>query len=353
MTREPSVVIQVRDLRYAYRRGRRSGSGSRGSDSVPALDGLSFEVRRGEIFGLLGPNGAGKTTAVRILTTLLAPDSGSASIEGFDVVRQPLEVRRKLAAVFQESAVEVMLSVRDNLQLYGYLHGYSRAETERRMGEVVERLELGEYLGRRAQELSGGYKRRLQVAKALMIDTSVLFLDEATTGMDPLIKRRTVQVIREQAERGRTVVMTTQLLDEAESLCDRMVLMNRGSAMAGGNLSELRALARKIFDIKLAFAEPAPEAVAALRELGPRSLEEAGDELVMVVEGTEDEWIRKMARISERWALARFEIRGATLEEIFVELYAGAGQDGSGRDRDGVEHSSDLNIGPGGAGVVR
>lgn len=315
-------AIRVEDLHYAYRRAR----GSR-----PALDGLSFEVARGEIFGLLGPNGAGKTTAVRILTTLLKPTSGRAFVEGFDVVRQPLEARRRLAAVFQESAVEVMLSTWDNLLLYGYLHGLSRRETDRRAREVADLLELGGYLRQRAQGLSGGYKRRLQVAKALIVDTPVLFLDEATTGMDPLIKRRIVQAIREQAERGRTVVMTTQLLDEAESLCDRMVLLNRGRAMAGGRLAELRALARKVFDIRLAFAEPAEEAARALRELGPRSLVERDGEIVLVVEGTEDEWIRKMARVSERWPLARFEIRGATLEEIFVQLYGEAdGAPGSG-----------------------
>jgi len=310
-------VIQVEDLHYRYRRAP--------AGQPPALDGLSFDVRRGEIFGLLGPNGAGKTTAVRILTTLLRPDSGRASVAGFDVVRQPLEARRSLVAVLQESAVEVMLSVSDNLTLFGYLHGLSRDETERRAAEVSELLELAEYLPRPARDLSGGYKRRLQVAKALMVDCPVLFLDEATTGMDPLIKRRIVQAIREQAAHGRTVVMTTQLLDEAESLCDRMILMNRGTAMAGGRLSELRALARKIFDIKLAFADPSAQALSALRELGPRSLAEEDGEITLVVEGSEDEWIRKMARISERWTLSRFEIRGATLEEIFVELYGSIG----------------------------
>jgi ABC-type multidrug transport system ATPase subunit len=233
-------------------------------------------------------------------------------------------VRRRLTAVLQESAVEVMLSVRDNLLLFGYLHGLSRRETERRAGEVAELLELVSYLPRAARELSSGYKRRLQVAKALMVQTPVLFLDEATTGMDPLIKRRVMRAIREQAERGRTVVMTTQLLDEAESLCDRMILMNKGAAMAGGKLSELRALSKKIFDIRLAFAAPSVEAVEALRGLGPRSLVEEDGELTLVVEGSEDEWIRKMARISERWTLSRFEIRGATLEEIFVDLYGAA-----------------------------
>jgi ABC-type multidrug transport system ATPase subunit len=315
-------MIQVHDLRYTYRRGR---------SARPALDGLEFDVRAGEIFGLLGPNGAGKTTAVRILATLLKPTGGRASVAGFDVARQPLEARRRLAAVLQESSVEVMLTAWDNLLLYGWLHGLSRAESRRKADAAVELLDLGEHLSKRAQELSGGTKRRLQVAKALMVETPVLFLDEATTGMDPLVKRGVVAALREQAARGRTVVMTTQLLDEAESLCHRMILLDRGRALAGGRLSELRALSRKIFRIRLGFIEPEPEAFAALRTLGPHSMEEVDGEVTMRVEGTEDGWIRSVARLSERWPLAHFEIRGATLEDIFVELYGTAAPgDGGG-----------------------
>lgn len=305
-------VIEVRDLRYTYTRGRRHKL---------ALDGLSFSVNRGEIVGLLGPNGAGKTTAVRILTTILRPGGGTARVAGHDVAAEPLAVRRRLAAVLQENAVETLLSTQDNLMLYGVLHGLDRTETRRRVAEVVELMELGPQLAQRAQELSGGYKRRLQVAKALMVDTPVLFLDEATTGMDPLAKGRTMQAIRRQAREGRTVLLTTQLLDEAESLCDRMVLMREGKSMAAGKLSELRAMARKSFTIGLGFAEPEPAALEALRGLSPRSLEERGGEVIMLVEGSEDEWIRHMAMISSRWPLAHFEIRGVNLEQIFLQMY--------------------------------
>ena len=186
-------IVIVEQLRHVYRKGK------------VAVDGISFGVGRGEIFGLLGPNGAGKTTTVRMLTTILRPTSGRALVAGHDVAREPLAVRRNIVAVLQENAVETLLSTLDNLLLYGYLHGYSRAETRKRVDRVVEALELQEHLHSRAQTLSGGYKRRLQVAKALMIDTPVIFLDEATTGMDPLIKRRVVELIREEAARGRTV----------------------------------------------------------------------------------------------------------------------------------------------------
>jgi ABC-2 type transport system ATP-binding protein len=178
------AIIQVENFGHVYRRGQ---------SPRPALDGLSFAVRRGEIFGLLGPNGAGKTTVVEILTTILRPTSGRALVAGHDVRTHPLEVRRQFAAVLQENAVETLLSTRDNLLLYGYLHGLSRSQTTRRMEEVVVLLELHEHLGQRAQALSGGNKRRLQVAKALMVETPILFLDEATTGMDPLVKRRVVE----------------------------------------------------------------------------------------------------------------------------------------------------------------
>jgi ABC-type multidrug transport system ATPase subunit len=305
-------IIQVEDLRHVYRRG---------SSVRPALDGLTFHVRPGEIFGLLGPNGAGKTTVVRILTTILRPTSGRARVAGYDVVARPLEARRRLTAVLQESAVETLLSVRDNLLIYGRLHGLAGNENELRMKQVVELLELGGTLSQRAATLSGGYKRRLQVAKALMLETPALFLDEATTGMDPLIKSRVVQAIRERARRGCGVLLTTQLLDEAESLCDRMVLLDRGRSIAEGRLRELRALSRKMFRIHLSFSEPTLEAAASLHELAPRSLEERDGDVVMTVEGSEDEWIRKMARISERWPLAHLEIRGANLEQIFLELY--------------------------------
>lgn len=307
-----SSAIVVEKLCYTYRRG---GGARR------ALDELSFSVEPGEIFGLLGPNGAGKSTVVRILTTILRPQGGRAFVRGFDVAAEPLQVRRNIAAVLQESAVETMLPVRDNLLLYGRLHGLSTEEARRRSSRVAELLELQPHLNNRAQALSGGFKRRLQVAKALMIDTPILFLDEATTGMDPIIKRRIMASIREEAEKGRTVLLTTQLLDEAEELCDRMVLMNEGRSMAEGKLADLRALSRKMFRIELAFADGAEQGFELLRQLGPHSIEEQDGEIVMTVEGSEDEWIRKMARVSETCRLSHLQIRGANLEQIFLELY--------------------------------
>jgi len=310
-----SDIVQVEQLRHVYRKGK------------VAVDGISFGVSRGEIFGLLGPNGAGKTTTVRMLTTILLPTSGRASVAGHDVAREPLAVRRNIVAVLQENAVETLLSTRDNLLLYGYLHGYSRTETRRRVERVVEALELGEHLSSPARELSGGYKRRLQVAKALMIDAPVIFLDEATTGMDPLIKRRVVELIREEAARGRTVLLTTQLLDEAESLCHRMVLMKEGKLLAAGTMAELRNRARKAFRLFVRFQRDTPEKAAVLQSLSPSVIRADHGEYELTVEGSEDQWIREMARISERHPLEHLEIRAADLEEIFFELYGDAAEE--------------------------
>ena len=302
-------VVRAEELRHVYRKGK------------VAVDGVSFSVHAGEIFGLLGPNGAGKTTTVRILTTILKPTSGRAWVDGHDVAREPLAVRRNIVAVLQENAVETLLSTLDNLLLYGYLHGYSRHETRRRVERVVDTLEMNEHLHAPARTLSGGYKRRLQVAKALMVDTPVLFLDEATTGMDPLIKRRVVELIRKEAARGRTVLLTTQLLDEAEALCDRMVLMKEGKVLAAGTMQELRQRAHKAFRLFVRFQQDTPEARELLRSLTSHTLKADHGEYEFTVEGSEDQWIREMARISERYPLEHLEIRAADLEEIFFELY--------------------------------
>ncbi|MGE0406278.1 MAG: ABC transporter ATP-binding protein [Candidatus Korobacteraceae bacterium] len=311
-------AIRVDDLRHTYRKGR---------TLQPALSGLTFTVSPGQIYGLLGPNGAGKSTVVRILTSIVRPTSGRAWVNGHDVVRDALGVRRSITAVLQENAVETLLSVWDNLLVCGYLHGCSRAEARRRAEAVVESMELQDFLKERAQTLSGGYKRRLQMAKALMVDTPVLFLDEATTGMDPLVKRRTIQLIREQAASGRTVLLTTQLLDEAEALCDRMLLIDRGRAIAQGTLAELRALSRRVFHIQLGFARSDAELSESLQKLGPRSMEEKDGEYALVVEGSEDEWIRNMAMISQRWPISNLEFRGASLEQIFFDLYGHNGNE--------------------------
>jgi ABC-2 type transport system ATP-binding protein len=231
--RSMNEAIRVTALRKRF---------GRGAATVEAVDGLSFSVPTGHIFGLLGPNGAGKTTTLRILTTLTRPTSGTAEVAGINVVREPLGVRRRIVVVVQESAAEIFLTVRDNLLTFGRFHGLRGADLRERAERVMEQFGLTQDASRKAMDLSGGFRRRIQVAKALLVDTPVMFLDEFSTGMDPLLKRSVMDLLRAEARRGRTIVLTTQILSEAEALCDDILIINRGREVARGDVPTIKAL---------------------------------------------------------------------------------------------------------------
>jgi ABC-2 type transport system ATP-binding protein len=305
-------AIEVTNLVKTFR----SGS----DDVIRAVDGVSFHVEKGEIFGLLGPNGAGKSTIVRMLTTIVQPTSGTARIFDHDVVKDPLDVRKQIAVVLQETAVETLLSVRDNLNIYGRLHGLSTTETQKRAARVLEQFDLKDKQKEKAQDLSIGMRRRLQVAKVFMVDSPILFLDEATTGMDPIIKRQTLDSIRELSRQGRTIFLTTQLLEEAEALCDHIVILNHGKSIASGTLDRLRTLTKRRFHVSLSFASEQTEALEVLRSLNPISLNVDGKDAEMQFEGEEAAILEQLSKISQQFRIDRFEIRGISLEEIFVEL---------------------------------
>lgn len=307
-------AIDVTDLRKVYRAGQK--------DPVQALDGVSFQVPQGSVFGLLGPNGAGKTTLVKILTTLTAPTSGHASVLGRDVVKQALDVRRQIAVVLQQAAVETLLSVWDNLLIYAQLHGVGRAEAETRLRAVAEEFELTSILGQTLYDLSIGTKRRVQVAKIFMVDAPVIFLDEATTGMDPMMKRRVMDRIRAEARKGRTVLLTTQVLSEAEQLCDTILIVDRGKTRASGTLPELRRLAARLFRVSLAFADVPDSVQARLEALKPVELRVDGRSVEMLFRGEEASLLGELAGIAKTVPITHFEVRGADLEEIFMTLLA-------------------------------
>jgi len=201
------VAIRVEKLVKIYYPGR--------VNETRAVDGLSFTVARGTIFGLLGANGAGKTTTLRILTTRAQPTSGVAEVFGYDVVRAGLDVRRHIGVVIQEQAAELLLSVRDNLLTYARFHGLSGAAVRKMADEVIEQFGLSDVVDRKVQDLSGGVRRRVQVAKMFMVDVPVVFLDEFSSGMDPILKRTVMALLRAQAAKGRTIVLTTHILTEA------------------------------------------------------------------------------------------------------------------------------------------
>ena len=248
-------AIRVEALRKVFQR--------RGSSPVVALDGLSFSVPRGHIFGLLGPNGAGKTTTLRILTTLIRATGGTAEVAGIDVSRDPLAVRRRIVVVTQESAAEIFLSVRDNLLTFARFHGLKGPALRTRVDAVMEKFGLTAEASRKAMDLSGGFRRRIQVAKAMLVDTPVVFLDEFSTGMDPILKRAVMDLFREEAKRGRTIVLTTQILSEAEALCDDILIINHGREIARGDVATIKALSAthnaSLEDVFVELMQQAPE----------------------------------------------------------------------------------------------
>ena len=231
---------------------------------VHAVAGLTFSVPSGHIFGLLGPNGAGKTTTLKILTTLLRPTSGTAHVAGVDVVRDPLGVRRKIVVVVQESAAELFLSVRDNLLTFGRFYGLHGSELKRKADDIMEKFGLTADAARKAVDLSGGFRRRVQVAKALLVDTPVVFLDEFSTGMDPILKRSVMDLLRNEARRGRTIVLTTQILTEAEALCDDILIINHGREVTRGDVATIKSLAShpnaSLEDVFVELMQPAGDA---------------------------------------------------------------------------------------------
>jgi ABC-2 type transport system ATP-binding protein len=209
--------------------------------AVVALDGLDLEVTRGSILGVLGPNGAGKTTAVRILTTLSLPDSGSAFVAGHDVVADPGAVRRSIGLTAQDATIDQLLTGRENLVMVGRLSGLARQAAKARADELLRRFSLDDAGDRIAKEYSGGMRRRLDLAAGLVTRPPVLFLDEPTTGLDPNSRAQMWDVIRELVADGATLLLTTQYLDEADQLADTIVVIDHGRAIAQGTAAELKA----------------------------------------------------------------------------------------------------------------
>jgi ABC-2 type transport system ATP-binding protein len=206
-----------------------------------ALAGLNLEVEEGTVLGLLGPNGAGKTTAVRILTTLLKPDAGRAEVFGFDVVGQADELRSRMGLTGQYAAVDEYLTGRENLEMFGRLYHLPKKEARRRADELLERFDLVDAASRLVKTYSGGMRRRLDLAASLVIFPPVLFLDEPTTGLDPRSRLGMWDIIGELVAGGTTLLLTTQYLDEADRLADRIAVVDSGTVIAEGTADELKA----------------------------------------------------------------------------------------------------------------
>jgi ABC-2 type transport system ATP-binding protein len=301
-------MIEVQKLRKIYPGG------------VEAVKGIDFNVAAGEVFGLLGPNGAGKSTTVGMLTTTIAPTSGTARLAGFDVAKQPIAARRLSSVVFQEPVVDRSLTGRRNLDIHARLWGVDEREAKPRIDELVATIGLAELVDRPVGSYSGGERRRLEIARALVSNPRVLFLDEPTVGLDPLIRAELLDVIDGlRARSDMTVLLTTHYLEEAEHLCDRIAIVHSGRIVALDTPAALRAeLGREILELRVnGSAGAVLDALRTRGIAGGEAFAVGATLTVPVPDGSSDDAI---AVVRELGVATSISARQPTLDDVYLRL---------------------------------
>ncbi len=289
--------------------------------AVEAVRGVSLRVAPGEIFGLLGPNGAGKSTTISMLCGLLAPDAGTARLDGVDVVAQPTVARRALGVVPQEPALYGELSARDNLLFFGRLYGLRGADLRARTGQLLARVNLTDRADDRVEQYSGGMVRRLNIAAGLLHRPKAVLMDEPTVGLDPQTRLAILDLVREVVREGAAVLYTTHYLDEAEHLCDRLAIIDHGTILAEGTLAHLRqaAGAREIVALRGSFR---PDTIpAALGGVPHVQLIKASEpELLFTLESAERQLSSLLALVAPLGDVREVAIKQPSLENLFIKL---------------------------------
>jgi ABC-2 type transport system ATP-binding protein len=289
---------------------------------VVAVDALDLEIASGEIYGFLGPNGAGKTTTVRVLCTLLAPSGGRASVAGFDVGTEPEEVRLRIGVALQDVALDAKQSGAELLRLQGRLYGLSPRQVERRVDDLAGLIDIGDALDRLIGTYSGGMKRRLDLAAALVHNPDVLFLDEPTTGLDPLSRARVWEEVRAlNRELGMTIFLTTQYLEEADELADRVGILNRSRLVAEGTPEELKRTVGADLVVAHVDGDTAAARAAVLAVDGVDGVEVHGDELSIATTGGAAVVSPVAVALDGSGVRVRdLTLRTPTLDDVFLEL---------------------------------
>jgi len=304
---DPVVVAQ--DLRHSYDRKRF------------ALDGVSFTVRRGEVFGLLGRNGAGKSTLIKAMTTLIRPTSGTLRILGMDPARDGQRIRRRIGVVQQGESFD-FTTVERNLDLYGVLWGIPKEESRRRREALLAQFGIADIRKRRAFDISGGQKRRVQVAREFMHDMDVLFLDEPTVGLDVIMRRTLLDSVRAEVRRGLTVVFTTHNLEEADYLCDRAAVIDEGKILVLDSIENLKRLygGKKTIDLTIANGEPSRFFSLLATQLGPSTTLTVQGSSAVLLTNDPKAALSRIAELSQSHGvqLEWLNVRQNTLEDVFL-----------------------------------
>jgi len=310
-------ALSVPDPEWAVvARGLRKSFGGR-----PAVDGVDLKVRSGTIYGVLGPNGAGKTTTIRMLATLLKPDAGTARIFGFDAVGGAHLVRQLISVTGQYATVDESLTALENLILFSRLLGLTRAESRRRAEELLERFGLAEAAARPVKQFSGGMRRKLDLAASLLVERPLVFLDEPTTGLDPRTRMWMWEFIRGSVRKGTTVLLTTQYLDEADQLADRIAVIDRGRVVAEGTADELKAsVGTSSLELTVRNGEELARARLMVEQvLGVRTHVTAeGGRITAPMSGADPLADVLAALRTGGIALAEVSVRKPTLDEVFL-----------------------------------
>ncbi|WP_395296424.1 ATP-binding cassette domain-containing protein [Kitasatospora hibisci] len=291
--------------------------------TTKALDGVDLTVREGTVLGVLGPNGAGKTTLVRILSTLIKPDAGTACVGGYDVLRQPRQLRRTIGLTGQYASVDEMLSGYENLYLIGRLLDLSRKDAKERAAELLERFSLTDAAKRVAKTYSGGMRRRLDLAASMIGRPRVLYLDEPTTGLDPRTRNEVWDEVQRMVAEGSTVLLTTQYMEEAEQLADELTVIDKGRVIAAGGVAELKAqVGGQTLQVRPVHRAELPEMARCLHETGIAEATFSADTGLLSVPITGEEQLTAVIRAlgTRGFAVAGIDTKVPSLDEVFLTI---------------------------------